>query len=714
MSAEGDALALEKADSLARGAAVKWASGIFCRPEQLARLGHYRRRETQRNNSIQSRLKSAAQSYLEGVEQGVAQLQDAFAQVHSVAQALHEAQEIWRSSEEMIINLKPLRHLVMEHVQLTMVLKSLPYIYSVPELLSQTHHLIDKQRLLEAHINLRDLENLRDDVLCRLQSGGDAVELVQQFFSGVQDLSEELGRTIFSMASSASSLASSDPTLLVSAIRIIEREEYLDTETFHRSPPPGRPKCWRESFFRALEKGVSERLLESGLDNPNVSPWSLERHFQGLQDRLLGELQAASSILAPCFPPHYELSRNVAIMCHRALSHHLRDILSQDLAHPCLYSVLRWVMTVYSSKDLMVLPDLSSEVDLLELGPLIPLEMMEEQLNRFTRSVRVCLSQWMEKALEAEYTDWFRDQEPERDQDGFYVSSLQQLIMQMLSENVQLAAGLGLTLESRVRNVAIHEMDNCLLWLREALVKYGIEHMKNRTAPAYYIPYLLATINGCAALSSSLSYLQPESQVDSPFRKAGPCLQISLDKTQKKACHLLLEELQTELQPLYLQIPSRLWLLGSDTIHTIRDKVEEFSQNLFKARAPACQVNVWNQVGLPLPPAERGAPQTDPFYCAITQIHTSIILQSLESASRNPLPVLPAIPCQCFPQSPASASRNPLPVLPAIPCQCSPQSPASAPAIPCQCFQQSPASAPSIIPQDTEASIILSFLYLSR
>uniref|UniRef100_A0A8C5WJF9 Exocyst complex component 3-like protein n=1 Tax=Leptobrachium leishanense TaxID=445787 RepID=A0A8C5WJF9_9ANUR len=489
----------------------------------------------------------------------------------------------------MIINLKPLRHLVMEHVQLTMVLKSLPYIYSVPELLSQTHHLIDKQRLLEAHINLRDLENLRDDVLCRLQSGGDAVELVQQFFSGVQDLSEELGRTIFSMASSASSLASSDPTLLVSAIRIIEREEYLDTETFHRSPPPGRPKCWRESFFRALEKGVSERLLESGLDNPNVSPWSLERHFQGLQDRLLGELQAASSILAPCFPPHYELSRNVAIMCHRALSHHLRDILSQDLAHPCLYSVLRWVMTVYSSKDLMVLPDLSSEVDLLELGPLIPLEMMEEQLNRFTRSVRVCLSQWMEKALEAEYTDWFRDQEPERDQDGFYVSSLQQLIMQMLSENVQLAAGLGLTLESRVRNVAIHEMDNCLLWLREALVKYGIEHMKNRTAPAYYIPYLLATINGCAALSSSLSYLQPESQVDSPFRKAGPCLQISLDKTQKKACHLLLEELQTELQPLYLQIPSRLWLLGSDTIHTIRDKVEEFSQNLFKARAPACQ-----------------------------------------------------------------------------------------------------------------------------
>lgn len=49
--------ALDKAESLARGAALKWASGIFCRPDQLAHLAQYRRRETQRNNSIQSRMK---------------------------------------------------------------------------------------------------------------------------------------------------------------------------------------------------------------------------------------------------------------------------------------------------------------------------------------------------------------------------------------------------------------------------------------------------------------------------------------------------------------------------------------------------------------------------------------------------------------------------------------------------------------------------------
>lgn len=48
---------VEKAEKLARGAALKWASGIFYRPEQLEGLGLYRIRELQRNSSIQSRIK---------------------------------------------------------------------------------------------------------------------------------------------------------------------------------------------------------------------------------------------------------------------------------------------------------------------------------------------------------------------------------------------------------------------------------------------------------------------------------------------------------------------------------------------------------------------------------------------------------------------------------------------------------------------------------
>ncbi|XP_040185164.1 exocyst complex component 3-like protein isoform X2 [Rana temporaria] len=606
MSAE-ECNALEKADSLARGAALKWASGVFCRPDQLALLGQYRRRETQRNNSIQSRLKSAIQSYLEGVDLGLSQLRAAHTEVHHIQKALGEAQEIWRASEGSLSHQETIQQLVMEHTQLSVVIQSLPHVYAVPKLIDQTKEFIEKQQLLEAHVNLRDLESLRDNVLYRLQKAGpllsatevgqqngEALDLVRQFFARVQDLSEELGGAIFSLAHSALTVARCDPTILVSAVRIIEREEVLDVEESRGPPqllwkPPGRPKRWRDKFFQALEKGVCERLVESNIESEEINPTDLAIHLKDIQCRMVEELLAASAVLVPCVPPHYDLCRNIGKMCHQIISHHLREILNHNLSHPALYRVLHWITIVYPSEDLMAHPELSPEIEISELGPLIPTEVMDEQMNRYTRSVRACLSQWIHNALDVEYSDWLRNQEPDKDQDGFYLSGVQQMVMQMLMENIQLASVLGEGLESRMRTAVLCEMENCLIWLRETLVKYGIEHMKERTFPPHYILYLLAIINACSALSSSIGQLQPEESHIRAFSKAAPCLQTSLDKTQKKACHLLLDELQTDIQPLFRNSPSRSWLSASDTVQIICEKMDNFGQHLSQVRSPLNQ-----------------------------------------------------------------------------------------------------------------------------
>lgn len=58
---------LERAECLARGAALKWASGVFCRPEHLERLGQYRKRESQRTASIHSRLKVSSDHYFRSI-----------------------------------------------------------------------------------------------------------------------------------------------------------------------------------------------------------------------------------------------------------------------------------------------------------------------------------------------------------------------------------------------------------------------------------------------------------------------------------------------------------------------------------------------------------------------------------------------------------------------------------------------------------------------
>lgn len=63
------------------------------------------------------------------------------------------------------------------------------------------------------------------------------------------------------MVSSALALARQNPTPFVSAVRIVEREEALDEALLEergegRGPgrplPPGRPRCWRERFFKVV------------------------------------------------------------------------------------------------------------------------------------------------------------------------------------------------------------------------------------------------------------------------------------------------------------------------------------------------------------------------------------------------------------------------------------------------------------------------------
>lgn len=120
----------ERAESLARGAALKWASGVFCRPEHLERLGQYRKRESQRTSSIQSRLKSVVQSYLEGVGWGLEQLREARAELKEVSHALGKAGVESSRNAEGVKALEMMREVSVNHCQLLAAVSNLPRLYS--------------------------------------------------------------------------------------------------------------------------------------------------------------------------------------------------------------------------------------------------------------------------------------------------------------------------------------------------------------------------------------------------------------------------------------------------------------------------------------------------------------------------------------------------------------------------------------------------------
>ncbi|KAJ7398628.1 Exocyst complex component 3-like protein [Pitangus sulphuratus] len=574
----------EKAEKLARGAALKWASGVFYRPEKLEGLGHYRSRETQRNSSIQSRLKSTVQSYLEGVSAGLEQLRSAAQEVQSVCQDLGAARWALLDSADHFQGLQQMRALVEEHVQLASVVQVLPQIFSVHEVFSHTLQLLHGQRLLEAHAELMMVEHLRDDILSQLHLRGlpGAQTTVLSYFSGLQQLNETLAKQLWDIVGSSLRLVREDPVLFVTAVRIIEREEKIDDTLLLEATflPPGRPKGWRQKFYHVLQDTIRGARFHGA--PVNAEGPGLARHLAALQRDIVSELRVVKDLMVQCVPTHYNILSVCTATYHQALASHLQEILREDLDKQGLFLLLEWALHVYHSPEMMGHPDLLPEVDVSALGPLMSPELVDQTERRYVVKVKASVLEWMQRTLEVEFKEWFREEEPETDHQGFFQSALPVIVMQMLNENIQVASLINDSLQQKVYNMALEELEAFLGRLREALVQCGKEHQQDRAVPKYYVSYLLAMLNNNLALSNSVSSLHP----DTAHREVPASLQAALDRMQKKACQLLLEELLLDLQPLCLQLPSRKWLSGSQLVGSMCEVIDKYAKDFSRVRKP--------------------------------------------------------------------------------------------------------------------------------
>ncbi|XP_043935477.1 exocyst complex component 3-like protein [Protopterus annectens] len=456
---------LEKAEKLARGAALKWASGVFYRPDQLQRLGHYCKRETQRMASIESRLKSVVHSYLEGVGLGLGQLCSALEDVRTVCHTMKEVRQDWQNTTAGFKNLERFRELVSEHMRLTTVMHHLPQVILVPQVVEETQQLIESRQLLEAHSKLMQLECWRDNTLYQMHhSGGldpESKEVIMCHFSRVEQLSDALAKEIWDIVGHALNFVKQDPAVFVTAVRIIEREEKTDhliqdDQNQHQLLLPGRPKNWRQKFFKVIEEIISVQFHVTYLD---IKGLGLANHLESLQNHIMNNLTIVKHLMVQCCPPEYDIFSTFVLLHQKYLSRHLQDIVSWDLSKNEVFTILNWTLNVYHSPEMLGHPDLFPEVDAMNLEPLLSKEVLQKLENKYVSEVRASMSEWMQKALEAEVNDWFRDQEPDEDHEGYYQSSLPVIIMQILSENIHLASMICSSLTEQLLVMALNELE---------------------------------------------------------------------------------------------------------------------------------------------------------------------------------------------------------------------------------------------------------------
>lgn len=507
-------LDLGRMESEAKAAATKHISSLLQRPDQLEKVDQYKRRVTRKKASVDTMLKTAVQSQLDGVRTGLNQLQSALQDVYEIKQSLDEVEETYKSIQPLCTKLKPVRDENRQFCQLATAMENLKHIFTVPEIVIKTKDLINEGKLLQAHKYLTDLETARDDLMFELhkqpQQSPTDNQTIKKYFAEVESLSESLGKQLWIIIQRVLMSVRREPTLIVTALRIIEREERVDAVIIKRQEetgflPPSRPKKWRDKCFKILQDSICHRIEGNQIEDRSINKMWLVRHLELIRQLMIDDLKVVKTLLPPIFPPDYDIVNKYVEMYHRSLSGHLQEMIAQELEGNEFVTLLTWVNTYYSP-ELMRHPELN--IDTSKLGPLLENNVIDELQNQYLKNMKLNVMEWMRNSLVQDKKDWYRAEHPDADGDGYYSTSLPVIIFQMMEQNLQVAQMMGEDLVKKVVELFAIELKSFSTDYQGEIRTYKEEHMLDRGEPKFFLHYMIANTNNCLVFGEYLKQLR--------------------------------------------------------------------------------------------------------------------------------------------------------------------------------------------------------------
>lgn len=320
---------LQQLEEEARQAALKDIQNMLQRPGQLEKVEQYRHRIARKKASVEALLKTGMQNQLEGVRVGLKQLETCMQDVREVQRRMVEVERLLEGVPDVYDALEVVREENTKHSQYATAMENLKHIFNVDASVQKTMALIDEDKLLNAHQCLADLENSRDDLLYELhkqpkQHASDKITL-KRHFEKVDQVSQALEKKIRLILSRTLNTVRKEPTVIVTALRIIEREEKNDQFALQQQKvtgflPPGRPKGWRKMTMDVLQADVITRIEGSKLEERADNKLWLVRDLEILRQFILEDLRVVKSLCVPCFPPHYNIFNEYVKFYHEGLS----------------------------------------------------------------------------------------------------------------------------------------------------------------------------------------------------------------------------------------------------------------------------------------------------------------------------------------------------------------------------------------------------------
>lgn len=581
---------IEQLEKEAKAAAAKHVINMLQRPGQLEKVDQFKKRVSRKKISVEAMLKTAMQSQLDGVCVGLNQLSTALQDINDIRSNLKEINESFSNLPELGLKLSEVKTKNLIHSQFVTAMDNLKNLFTVPESVEKTKQWINEGKLLHAHQSLMDLENSRDDLLYELhklpnQKQADKI-LLKAYFEEVGKVSEELEKQLRLVLGRTLNTVRKEPTVIVTALRIIEREEKADEfaqARYSRSNfmPPGRPKQWKKMAMEVLEKSVSLRIEGTqAIERVSNKMW-LVMHLELTRKFILEDLRVVKTLCGPCFPPHYNIVNVFVSMYHNCLSSHLEEIIQNGLEGNEYVSILSWIVNTYAGPELMQHPELN--IGIASVGPLLDSNLINELQHQYLSNMEGNYVDWMQKTLETEKQDWINCVAPEGDQDGKFHTAAPVIIFQMIDQNLQVTKTISQALTHKAMILSMDQVRKYGIMYGEAIREFKKRHFEDRSRVPFFTHYMITIVNNCL-LFVELAQQMKHHYWQTDFSKEESSAQLNyLLKTYQnlrdEAEQFLLEEAFLDLNSHFHNLITSEWITSSNSVNTICATLEDYFQD---------------------------------------------------------------------------------------------------------------------------------------
>jgi len=477
---------------------------MLARPDQLEKVNQLTWRVSRKKASVEAMLKTAMQSQLDGVRTGLNLLERALTDISEIKNNMNEMESALGGVPQYYEQLRDVREENLRHSQLATAKENLKHIFTVPETVAKTQVWIEEGKLLQAHQSLVDLENSRDDLLFELHRLGHNNtrdrDLLKEYFEAVDVLSVKLEKQLGVILLRAFATVRKNPHELVTALRIIEREEKSDEDCITKQKqtgflPPGRPKRWKDFCMGKFAQSVEQKMEGNQLEVRGENKMWLVRHLEVIRMLMLEDLRIAKNHLVHVFPPRYLIAQHCISLYHSVVSERLENIIEDGLEGQEFVTVLQWVLNTYPGPDLMGSTSLNLEKNLIP--ELLTETAVNKLIAQYLGNMRDNYSGWMNNTIKQEKEDWCSDKDPEMDFDGFFHTSSPVIIYQMVDENLQVSATISQDLVSKVLLLGIEQVTRFGHMYRIGVQEYKASYFRDRTSLSQFTRYMIAIINNC-------------------------------------------------------------------------------------------------------------------------------------------------------------------------------------------------------------------------